>query len=31
MPKRYSELDPPTRLLLFGCSPSDTSQLWNLG
>ena len=21
----------PTRLLLFGCSPSDTSQLWNLG
>ena len=21
----------PTRLLLFGCSPTDTSQLWNLG
>jgi hypothetical protein len=21
----------PTRLLLFGCAPSDTSQLWNLG
>ena len=21
----------PTRLLLFACSPSDTSQLWNLG
>ena len=21
----------PTSLLLFACSPSDTSQLWNLG
>lgn len=21
----------PTSLLLFGCSPTDTSQLWNLG